>query len=72
MIESDRELEIVREQIVFLAKARDSSRNNPELNEFYKNMESSGFQRKLDQLQQEVNEYENSKAQRIAATQAFG
>jgi len=69
MIKSDRELEIVREQIAFLQKARDSSRNDPDSTEFFRELGARGFQRKMNLLQDEVTEYENSRAQRSAAGQ---
>ena len=58
MIESDRELEIVKEQIEFLRKARDGVFERNTGTPFMMHLSASSFESKMRQLWAEVHEYE--------------
>ena len=59
MIQSDRELEIVKEQIEFLLKARDSVFKQTDSTPFMMHISASSFEKKMRQLWEEVDEYES-------------
>lgn len=58
MIQSDRELEIVKEQIEFLRGCRDRVFERDDSTPFMMHLSASSFEKKMRQLQEEVDEYE--------------
>jgi hypothetical protein len=66
MIESDRELEIVKEQIEFLKRARDGVFKQDDSEPFMMHISASSFEQKMRQLWAEVDEYETRMGYREA------
>jgi hypothetical protein len=66
MIETDRELEIVKEQIEFLRKARDGVFARNTGTPFMMHHSASSFESKMRQLWGEVDEYESRTGRRSA------
>lgn len=67
MIQNDAEVLIVRDEINELSQARDRAAQNKDATEFGRRVSALGFQRKINQLKDEIAEYEALKAARRSA-----